>query len=248
MNLKEVFDQFAYGELSQLSIGGQPAGVINEQNYERLLIHVNPGLTDLYKRFLLKKSELKLDLVPLQTLYRLHSDYSVHNQRLASVTKYILDEAKARFKNDILKIEQVFTDDGVELALNDGANRYSLDTPSLTALRVPEDIVNQVSGLPDCYKTVQLRVVYRADHPRIVSQMGFLDPTRIELELPPSHLLALCFFVASRVNNPVGMANEFHAGNSYYAKYLSECADLERQSLEIEEIPSNDRLYRGGWV
>ena len=51
MKLKEVFDQLTYGELSQLSIGGQAQGEITEENYARVVAHVNLGLSAIYKRF-----------------------------------------------------------------------------------------------------------------------------------------------------------------------------------------------------
>ena len=44
MTLQEIFDQLTYGELSQLSMGGSEAGIIDESNYSRILVHVNLGL------------------------------------------------------------------------------------------------------------------------------------------------------------------------------------------------------------
>ena len=110
------------------------------------------------------------------------------------------------------------------------------------------DIVNKVFDVPEQYKTDSLEVVYRANHPKLVESGGGINPEAIELELPYSHLEALLYFVASRVHNPMGMANEFHSGNSWAAKYEAECMKLQQQNLEIDEGNDNDRLGRNGWV
>ena len=68
------------------------------------------------------------------------------------------------------------------------------------------------------------------------------------MELPDAYLEALLYFVASRINNPIGMTNEFHAGNSYAAKYEQECARLEMLNLEVDQGYQNTRLRAGGWV
>lgn len=41
MNLKEIFDQLTYGELSQISIGGGAAGQIRPEDYAKLVAHTN---------------------------------------------------------------------------------------------------------------------------------------------------------------------------------------------------------------
>lgn len=247
MTLQEIFDQFSFGELSQLSIGGQPQGVINESNWDRMVAHVNLALTTLYKRFDLKKGDVLVQLLPGQTAYRLHSDNSVLNPRFPSVTKFILDTASARFKNDVLKIERALTDDGFDCTINDAGYPYSLSTPALSTLEVPKAIVDQASGLPEELKTEKLRVIYRADHPKILMSGSFM-PDRLELELPYTHLEALLWFVASRIHNPIGMGQEFNAGNTYYAKFEAECAKLQNEGLEINQNADGDRIHSKGWV
>lgn len=251
MYLQEVFDQLTYGELSQLSIGGQPAGEINTMNFPQVLSHLNLGLTALYKRFHLKEGRLLLQLVTGTTSYEIKSAFAVNKAASRETVRYLLDTATVPFKDDILKIERVLTDDEdepFELALNDASDRYSLFTPSATTLLVPADIVAQASDLPCHLETSTLLLIYRANHPKIVQGFGLFDPERIVVQLPDSHLEALVYFVASRVNNPVGMSNEFHAGNSYYAKFEQACQQLEGQNLQVDRGSQNTRLQRGGWV
>lgn len=223
MKLQEVFDQLSGSEFSQLSIGGQEAGVINENNYARVMGYINLGLTALYTRFNLKQRRL---LIPLQ----------------ADADTYQLNV------DDILKIEQVLTDSGFEMPLNQEGNEISCFTPTLKSLRVPKIILTPSNMLDEQLKTDGLLVVYRANHPKLVLQTWSIAPGNKELELPTSHLEALLFFVASRVHNPVGMSNEFHAGNSYFAKYEAECQRLKSLGLEPDQDRVESRARRNGWA
>jgi len=250
MKLQEVFDQLTSGELSQLSIGGEGAGVINEDNWTKVINHINLGLTALYKRFLLKEGTLKLELHDDITTYILHSRFAVNVRRSSEEIRYIIDTVDSKFTDDIFKVERVITDNEheFELRLNDRSNKYSVFTPTMTSLVVPSDICTGAADLPDELKTDHLMIKYRANHKPIVVGLGYFDPVQYELELPPSHLEALLLFVASRVHNPIGMSNEFHAGNSYWAKYERACQELELQNITVDQGSQNDRLHSKGWV
>lgn len=248
MKLQEVFDQFKFGELSQLSIGGNNAGEINEKNWPNLIAHINIGLTALYKRFNLKQGRLKLQLYPEISLYQLSQKFATTSRGGMDITKYLLDTPTNKFKDDVLKIERVYTEGEHELKLNDVSDLYSLHTPSMTSLLVPNSILSNAVDLPDELKTTSLSVVYRANHNLIVKGIGYFDPNTVDLELPYSHLDALLLYVASRVHNPIGLVNEFNFGNTYAAKYEQACQMLELQNLEIDEGSQNTRINRNGWV
>jgi hypothetical protein len=223
MKLQEVFDQLSAGEFSQLSIGGANAGVIDEANYKKVLGHVNLGLTALFTRFNLKERSLEFTLNPASDTYQLNLE-------------------------DMLKITKLVTDLDVELPVNEGGNKYSCFTPSLNTIRVPQVILDQGPDLPEDLKTEKLKVVYRANHPKIKPVLGVLLPNSVELELPSTHLLPLLYFVASRVHNPIGMSNEFHAGNSYWKKYEVACQELEGKGMQVDRETDNFRLTRNGWM
>ena len=238
MKLSEVFTQLTYGELSQLSLGGASEGTINSSNYKQVVQHVNLGLLALYKRFPLKEGRVAFNLQAGKFTYPLDTRDDV-----VFLESAISDE----FTDNILKIERVYTEKGFELALNDSADPLSCFTPSNTVLRVAPAIVAASADLPELLRTATLSVVYRAMHPIITVTTGF-SPSRVELELPYTHLEPLLYFVASRVNNPIGMSNEFHAGNSYAAKYEKACQELEMVNLRVDQGSQNTRLERAGWV
>lgn len=248
MNLSEIFDQLTAGELSQLSIGGGEAGEIAKENWGKVIAHINLGIGALYKRFPLKENRLTLALLKDRTTYPLDSKYAMGNQRSRELTRYINDSTAEPFGDDVIKIERLYSLSGYELSLNDLSDKYSAFTPTALTLRVPVAIANETPDLPEYLKTSTLDVVYRASHPKIVMGLGYFDPARVELELPDTYLEALLLFVASRVNNPIGMTNEFHAGNSYAAKYEAECGRLELDGVTVGKGSQNSGIERGGWV
>jgi hypothetical protein len=249
MNLQEVFDQLTYGELSQLSIGGGTVGELSESNYPRVLPHVNLGLTALYKRFPLKEGRVLLDLMTDVLTYTIHSKYAFSNPVPATPGNYLIDTVAAPFTDDVLKIERSLTDAGIELQINDLSDFYSVFTPTATSLRVPVDIVNQAMLLPDWLKTERLELVYRANHPKIVIDSGYFDPTIVELELPDSYLEPLLLFIAARAMSPLGTGQfEGLAGNNYFAKYEQACQQIELHNLRVDQGSQNIRLFQNGWV
>lgn len=223
MKLSEIFQQLTHGELSQVSLGGADVGQISEDNHNVVMSHVNLGLTALHKRFHLKEGRMT---VVLQ----------------AGVQQYVLPD-------DLLKVEQVFMDSGVEISLNDSGDPLSCTTPKPQLLRVPLDVVNQNPTLPLYYKTAKLELIYRQNHEVIpVTDFGLGDPTQIEVDLPYSHLEALLLFVASRVHAPGDLSGQFNASNNYMAKYERACKELEETNLRVDQGGQMNRLGRNGWV
>lgn len=109
--------------------------------------------------------------------------------------------------------------------------------------------VNEHTKIDNGYRAVCLRVVYLADHPKIdITAAIDCDSSSYNIELPQTHLLALLYFIGSRVMNPIGMANEFHAGNSYAAKYEAECQRLELDGLQIDNDGSSTSFEEAGFV
>lgn len=251
MKLSDVFTQLQYGELSQLFDGTEIGKELGEANYKKVLSHVNLGLTNLYTRFNLKEHQLTLEIQTGKTTYELHSKYAAANSRSSETERFILDTSDAPFVDDILKIERVVTEIGYQMDLNNREKSFSCFTPSLNVLRIPAALANDTPELPECLRTTTLDVVYRANHPQILhglGGLGFLDPGRVEIELPRSHLNALLMFVAFRAHSPVGMGGDSPTANAYFAKYENECLMLEGKGLTVDTHSPVDRVRQNGWV
>lgn len=247
MKLQSIFDHLSAGEFSQLNIFGSGQGVIDDNNIDKVVSHINLGLTDLFSRFELKLSRATIQLQVDQTSYLLTSKNAV-NGRGAVTPMYILDTSINPFQDDVLLITRVLTDADFELPLNRLDVKYSLMTSGMDRLEVPLDIVNKNLSLQQDYITNNLYVHYRCNHRVIDLTKGVADPERIDIDIPLTHLTALMYFVASRANNPVGMGQEFNAGNTYSAKYEMECLRLKNDGMEIQQRSTDSKFSERGFV
>lgn len=247
MLLQEIFDQLTYSEFSQLHLGGEGNGGIRDGNINKIVSVINTGLTALHTRFNLKEGKFNLELQPNMYAYLIESAYA-KSTRISRVPVRYIDDTEIPFKNNLLKVERVLTERGLELNLNDKDDEFSILTPSVNTIRVPTVIVDKQVDVSSEYLTNYLTVYYRANHPLITEDAGMDDPESYEVDLPYSFLQALCYYVASRLHNPSGMVNQFHAGNSYAALYENECMRLEQYNLQIDRGVNNTRLEKNGWV
>jgi hypothetical protein len=236
MNLQDVFDQLSYGELSQLFVGTGNAGEIPVDRRKKIAASVSLGLTELYKRFLLKEKRVKVAYDKTRSTYVLHSDYAETNTRSVAPVKYIMD-TDSPFTDDVLQIERVYLDNGTELRLN------SLDAEDSVRLTATNMFL-----APSTLETEYLEVVYRANHPALNPIYVEALPSNVEIELPITHLEPLLLYVASRVHTPVGMNNEFHDGNNYAAKFEVACQRLDQLNMRVDTVGHNTRFEDNGWV
>lgn len=244
MKLREIFEHLAYSELAQLNVGDVSLGLINEQNHDKVLSAINLGLTALHTRFCLKQEELVLKLNTGQYTYVI----SKENAFTVNPSGFILDTNENPYRDTLLKVEVVYTDLGQELYLNDASQYYNVSTPNLRTLVIPKDIVDSVVDLPEEYKTSTLKVVYRANHKIMPYGFNGYDSEQVEIDLPYNYVEPLIYFVGSRFHNPMGLVNDFNAGNNYAAKYERACQEIERNNVRVDQGMQNTRLARGGWV
>jgi hypothetical protein len=256
MKLQEIFNHLKAAEFSQLNFGAGQGVIDTDDATDKVLSHVNLGLTDLFTRFELRVKRLVLDLDPDSptTSYLLTSKRAVSKYKPTvppadpAPVPYILDSTGDPFKDDVLLITRVYTDGDYELPLNRLDQPHSLLTSAMNRLEVPLSIVMQNPSLPTQLITSGLSVVYRANHTLIDPNVGAFDPDRLEIELPYSHLTALLYYVASRANNPVGLGQEFNAGNTYAAKYEAECLRLKMDGMEVQQRGAEGKFEERGFV
>lgn len=244
MLLSEILDQLSVGEFSQISFGGKP-GVLSDSNAEQMMLHINLGMSNLYKRFNIKTGTVKIQLKPDQYVYEIHSKNSVNKNGNSDQT--VLDTLLHPFKDDINKIEKISAKSGTIFDLNDEGNSSSIFTPTMSTIEVPEWTIKELDT-PKSDTITQLTVLYRAGYFPSVKLGDIAVPEITEVDIPPLYLEALLYFVASRVHNPIGMVSEFHQGNNYAAKFEAECQRIEMLGLQPHRINTMDKIRRNGWV
>lgn len=244
MKLAGIIQQLQYGEFRMLNFGdGQ--GVIGQNDVEGMMNHIKLGVAALYKRFAIKEGRLYLELKEGKYVYALKSEHALSNRK--DVEKYILDSKADPFRDDINKVEGLYTEGGFNLFFNNPNERLSANMINQVTLEFPRDYVDKQKDLPEVLRTKVVKVVYRAGYQPLVGIADVYEPLITDIDLPDLYLEALLYFVASRVHNPIGMNQEFHDGNNFAAKYEMECQRLEQAGLQMDNTIFNDRFSRNGW-
>jgi hypothetical protein len=232
MNLNDVFDQLVYGELSKSYMGEN--GEVSTKDYNRLITHINLGLTELHKRFDLKRKSVNVTVID-------------------AVYDYEINQSK-----DVIEVLQVVNGEGVDIPINavqavsslEEAAHYK-DTESVFIPNSDHIVVNK--GM----KPQVLTVFYRANHPVItkvlVADLARFDPKTVDIDLPFTYLDALLYFIGSRLFTAEGVTSingraPFNAGNNYAAKFEAACNLLVREGLDISESVNKNKFSMRGFV
>ena len=248
MKLKELYDQLATGELRQVFVGSGAIDTADDSHelpteaYERIFPLVLAGLTELHKIFLLRESRFDV-VLDGRTEYLLGPDFAVSSDSDEAV-KYI-DDSDTTFQDNLLRVESVwgtYNEKDYEIPLNLTNNDESIRTPSYNILRVPTDSTKA----PWLTETTQITVIFRGDHPKI-STYKAKTPSRVDLLIPPTHVEALTYYIASRVTNPAGAIGEFHEGNNYWRKFQDAVARLQNQNYDADDEIENMKLVDRGF-
>lgn len=238
MLLQEVFDQLASSELNNIYVVDQETKTILPDKYATVIAGVNAALTQLHTRFMLRTGELKIALHPKQTVYPLQSRCLIGKDGIPTDTKFMYPSAD--FRDNLLKIQQVFDDKGQELGLNNHTDYYSVRESSYDTLVVPIDFF-------DKHNVKELRVVYRQNHKMIPTCCDGIEPDCYGLTLPRTHLMALCLYVAARMHVPIGLQDATYSGNSFMALYEQECNRLEQSGMQMSAIAASEGVLRKGF-
>jgi hypothetical protein len=238
MRLLDILKDLTYGELSGLAIGNLIPGEFDNEpdphEYEQVISYINLGLKEIYKRFFLRSRELDIQQHEEITTYKLSSDYAASNTAslIPLADRYILDTVDDPFLDDILKIEEIYDEEGTKLPMNDITEENSVYTPSYRMVQIP---------YPNNDATFSVQ--YRAAHPKIPVTLDTL-PDDVEIELPNSLHAALLQYVGYRAN----LRSNSEKSADYWQQFEKTCAHVENQGLEVQGEPGDWRFDEHGWV
>ena len=240
ITLDELLRDLSYGEFSLLNIGNflpdEHESDPDPKSYAQLSSWFNIALGNIYSEFLLASEELYITQIEEATTYTLSYEYAVSNTGSTKDPKYITDTVGNPFKDNILKIESVYDEEGNPVALNNALDVESCYTPTYRTLQVPWP--NEF-GL--------LTVQYRAGPAKIAYVSG-MDPSTIDVAVPHSLREALLWYVASRGFAAMSDGQGGGQAAEYYQKYRSRVLDVRTQGLYIQTEADNNFFDTNGWV
>lgn len=235
MNLNELFSDLALGELSNLAMAEN--GTIVGKSRPRIVTYTNEGLLALYSKYVLKESNMLIEMREAVTNYHLLKRYALSQYDPANppdrwTMPYIIDNLGEPFQEDVIKILSVYNSFGMKMPLNDIENPISVHSPQSTVLQVPLPIAGQALSLE-----------YQARHPKLD-----LCDCESEVILPDSLHAALRAYIASKVFMHMNTVENTAKGQEHMMTYKNICADVvEMDLVNTTSSTTNVRFHKRGW-
>ncbi len=227
MKIIELFRRLSYGELSNLAIGSEGSGEIQEDQHRKIIGYVNEALLRLHSRFVLRENDLIIETQEHITNYRFTKAYAKSNlSPPAGTVQYIMDQGDP-FEEDLIKILNVHSIGRAMLPLNDVELPYSLFTPQPNLLQVPRP----VQGQP-------LFIVYQARHPIITA-----DDLEYDIDVPYVLEGALTSYVASLVFSHMNGQENSAKSLEYMSRYEMICDEIEEKDLVNSSVVSTQTKF-----
>lgn len=236
MTLKDLMQQLSFGELSNLYIGDEGSGLVPQEKWPAIISHINMGLTALYGRLPISEKEVLIQSYDHISMYYLDSTYSCNSTEVLPKYKYLIDTPNDRFKDDVLKIVQVYNELGAPLPMNDAEQWASVFVIGSNGLQINHPSNEDVFS-----------VLYRANHPTIPVNTTELD--KVDIALPDTCLEALLCYVAGRVLVNMGAETHIAKGQVLLGKFETICAFLLQEGMFNSGFTAtNIKPHLRGWI
>jgi len=236
--LKELFNDLAYGEFSNISLGNSLAGVSDINQYPKVVSAINAGLLALYTRFQLKTKKLILYQRADKFLYYIRSSH-MGDPNAGDPEIYIDGLGDDPPNGDIIRFIEAYDVDENEIFINDPKHPDDFKTPELDILKItPSDPLKVIT------------LVYQAAYPKIVITEDF-DPDTYALYFPEFLRPALLAKVASRIltgKTTNAVEGQAHAGNTFMYAYEVACKRIESLGLVSNVEIESTQFVDNGWV
>lgn len=242
MKVEELFRRLSYGELSNLAVGTEGSGAIEEAKYPQIILYANEGLKRLFTRFMLREKDVMIEMVSHITNYHLRKKFA---ETTGSDTPwpYIKDLPDEPFEEDVVKILGVYDSMGRKLPLNDMEDKTSLFTPQPDILQVPDPKAGQALGI--AYQAYH-RPLFHGAEGGTVDQETVLEQ---EIEIPQFLEGALQSYVAYKVYSHINGQENQMKSQEFLGTFTEICIEIEDRDLVNSTYhTSHSKLEQRGFV
>lgn len=235
MKLSDFLEDLKNGELRKINFGDNSEPGLTSYNYGQVIAYLNKAIYDIYIRFPVKIEEIIIQQSDHIQLYYLRPEFAETNTASNQPTKYLKDSPSSPFDSRIIKILNVYNEDGKEFDINDENSNFSVFTPEPDVIQIM-----QPSSLN------AMSVIYKPEPKRIFADAE--DFGNQEIQLPRFFEQALEYFIIAKVIASREYVDEQNEEMLYWQKYEKQLAYVVQQDLHMADNMTNIKLNYNGWV
>ncbi len=230
MNLQNVLDSLASSTLSNWS--GADKGSIKPTMIKTVVNAINDALVKIYSETVVEERSLYLVYQEGMTNYEITPEHVAPDPKQVTQTKYLLTPLNEEFKNDLLKILTITSEDTGAIPLNNCGNPASAFTPVFNKVQIPNGRHHEV-----------FFITYQARHPELTEDV--MQELKIPAQVFPMLKDYVGYLIYSAINTQQTMAVAVQCLQSYNANLqLMKDMDLLNQSYSQDSTKFTQR----GWV
>lgn len=230
----QVMQNLTFGELEQHAVGGYSAGEMDEADYPKVMAAINRGINQIQQDLSINENAVRLRLIEGILTYPIHSRHSIANG--TDPIRYVDDSTHAPFEDDILRIQQIYNKEGVELPINTRNRAETVYVPQHNVIQHPFVKEGDVLG-----------VVYtRFTRPVEVATKAAAVATY--LPIPDYTLAALYAYVGGVMSAGITTNQEIGDSNNAMAKYEGIIAKLKYTPAIPSDHFENTNLTDRGFI
>lgn len=251
--LREVFADLSYGHLSNLVIGSEGNGLIDDKHHGRIISLLNQGLDDLHGRFLLRERSLLLRAITGKTSYLLRREHAfTHPGDGGGINAWIVDSQDQPFTGDVLKVLNVTDEIGAPVTVN---TTKSVRAPGVFQVSVEKEgpglftVDAETVEIPQPKTGDFYHVNYQARHPKLVNVDGDVEVLAQTITLPSVTYAALSAYVASQIFSGLGGPENSQKGLELMGLFEAACQQFVfNGTVKTSNSHDHSKLEERGFV
>jgi hypothetical protein len=149
----------------------------------------------------------------------------------------LLDSIHAPFRNTMIAVDQVYTQTGNALSINDTADPDSVFVPRHNVIQYP---------YPESDRKIE--VVYRATIPNIPSNLTAVQAQAYDVDIPYYALTPVLAYVQARLTSGMVRGENSQAEQIALIKFEQECQFIEREGLSSGPQYTRSDIQDEGWI
>ena len=233
MKLSEILTLVLYRNVLNTCYVDNKTHQFNEDKLPAIITFLNESLLKLYSKFTLKVDSIWVHLQESRVNYPLTKEHIIPKWEEPSYDKYLWKGFEETFKDDVIKILDVYDNKENKLLINDPEELMSVYTPMYNILEVSSRFPTQVLNVT--YQAAPDKIVYSPEHDT-------------EVYLPDLLVGALVAYTNYLIFASIGSPASMQQAQVFLAEYQNIVDELiETDSINPQYSTNTEKFYKRGW-